>query len=145
MSGMRRILVAVADSPSGMAAARTAVALAADLHAELRALHALVDGELVAALRHAGRRNDLARRRESAAVSVLHHVADLAERAGAAVTTTECVGDVARCVLDEAQRWGADLIVMGRTARRGAGDPFAGPEVQEVLEFSERPVLVVPA
>lgn len=145
MSGVRRILVAVADSPSGLAATRAAIAYAGDLRAELRAVHVLTDGELVAALAGAGGRNDLTRRRGTAAVAVLRHVAELAGRAAVPVTTAQLVGDVARCVLEEAQRWGADLIVVGRTTRRGPGQPFVGPEVQAILEFGERPILVVPA
>ncbi len=145
MSGIQRILVAVADSPSGLAATRSAVAFAAGLRAELRAVHVLADGELVAALAGAGGRNDLTRRRGTAAVAVLRHVADLAQQAGVPVTTNQLLGDVARCVLEEAEQWHADLIVVGRTTRRGAGQPFVGPEVQEILEFGERPVLVVPA
>ena len=145
MSAVRRILVAVADSPSGLAAARTAVQLAAATGADLRAVHALVDGELVAALGAEAGPADVTRRRQTEAASVLRHVAHLAQRSGIDVTTTDCVGDVPHCVLEQARRWGADVIVVGRTTRRGAGDPFVGPEVQQILEFSEWPVLVVPA
>lgn len=145
MNGVQRVLVAVADSPSSLTAARTAVQIATRLGAELRAVHVVADGELVAALAGTGGRNDLARRRRTAAVSVLRHVADLAQRAGVVVTTLQCEGDVGRCVLDEAHRWAADLIVVGRTARHGAGEPFVGGAVQQILEFTERPVLVVPA
>ena len=145
MSTVQRILVGVADSPSGMAAARAAVALSADLGAQLRAVHVLADHELAAVVAGSGNRTDVAQRRDTAALAVLRHVASLATRAGVAVSTAELLGDVSRCLLEEAHAWGADLVVVGRTTRRGAGQPFAGPEVQEVLEFSERPVLVVPA
>lgn len=145
MSAVQRVLVGVADSPSGMAAARTAVSLASALGAPVRAVHVLADGELAAVVAGAGNRTDVARRRDTAALAVLRHVAELGERAGVAVTTVELLGDVSRCLLAEAREWGADLVVVGRTTRRGAGQPFAGPELQEVLEFSELPVLVVPA
>lgn len=145
MIGVQRVLVAVADSPSGLAAMRTATAVAGELRAELRAVHVLTDGELVAALAGTGGRNDLVRRQGSAAIAVLHHAAELATRAGVAVTTKQLVGDVARCVLEEAQRWNADLIVVGRTTRRGAGQPFVGSDVQAIMEFAECPILVVPA
>jgi nucleotide-binding universal stress UspA family protein len=145
MTEMRRVLVAVADSPASLAAARTAIALAGRVGAELRAVHVVQDGTLEQVIEAASHRSRLAERRETAAAAVLHHVAALAERAGVAVSTVQELGDdVARCVLHQARDWPADLIVLGRTARHGAGEPFLAPVSQHVLEFSECPVLVVP-
>ena len=144
MTEMHRVLVAVADSPASLAAARTAVDLAARLHGELRAIHVIADGDLTTLLEAAGRQTHLTERRGSAAVSVLRHVAELAGRAGVPVTTVQEEGDVAPRILDQARNWPADLVVVGRTTRRGAGDPFIGIETQRVLEFCDRPVLVVP-
>jgi nucleotide-binding universal stress UspA family protein len=41
--------------------------------------------------------------------------------------------------------WDADVVVIGHTTRRGTGEPFLGDAAQRVLEFSSRPVLVMPA
>jgi nucleotide-binding universal stress UspA family protein len=60
------------------------------------------------------------------------------------VTTVQEEGDVAPRILDQARDWPADVVVLGRTTRRGAGDPFIGIEAQRILEFCDRPVLVVP-
>ena len=40
---------------------------------------------------------------------------------------------------------GSRLVVLGRTARRGSGQPFLSVDTQQVLEFAERPVLIVPS
>ncbi|HEV7213036.1 MAG TPA: universal stress protein [Blastococcus sp.] len=141
MTGLQRLLVAVADSPASLAAARSAVELAARLGAQLRAVHVDTDGRLAVLL---GRPGPATGAGEAATVPVLAHVAELARRAGVAASTVQHQGEVGRCVLDEARGWGADLIVVGRTTRRGAGDPFIGVEAQRVLEFSDCPVLVVP-
>jgi nucleotide-binding universal stress UspA family protein len=144
MTELNRLLVAVADSPASLAAARTAIALAVRLGAELRVVHVVTDGALVILLR--GTRSASAAPGEDAAdvVPVLRHVADLAQRAGVRVSTVRHEGDAGTCILDEARDWAADLVVVGRSPRRGAGDPFIGVEAQRVLEFSDRPVLVVP-
>lgn len=139
-----RVLVAVADSAASLAAARTAVDLAARLAADVRAVHVVADGDVSTLIRAASGRGSLHERRQAAAVSVLRHVADLAERAGVPVTTVQRDGDIGASILAEAETWGADLVVLGRTARRGAGQPFLSDDAQQVLEFAEQPVLVVP-
>jgi nucleotide-binding universal stress UspA family protein len=144
MTEMHRVLVAVVDSPASLAAARAAVDLAARLHGELRAVHVLVDGDVSTLLGKVSGQGRMTERRGSAAVAVLRHVADLAGRAGVPVTTVQAEGDVAARILDEVRDWPADLVVLGRTTRRGAGDPYIGIETQRVLEFCDRPVLVVP-
>ena len=136
---MDRVLVAVADSPASLAAARAAVALAAQLRGELRVVHVIQDGVVREVLGPG-----VSERREAAADSVLRHVAELAERAGVPVTTVRETGDVSVRVMAQADTWPADVIVLGRTTRRGAGAPFLGADAQRVLEFSDRPVLVVP-
>jgi nucleotide-binding universal stress UspA family protein len=139
-----RILVAVDDSPGGLAAARTAIMLAASLAAQLRAVHVLVDGDLDRALAavHSG---DVRARRSFGATAVLDHVARRAAQAGVKTETVSLGGEPARCLLDEARTWVADLIVMGRSdLPAGTGQPYIGGEVRQVLEFADQPVLVVP-
>jgi nucleotide-binding universal stress UspA family protein len=139
---MQRLLVAVADSPASLAAARTAVALAARLGAELRAVHVVRD-DVVEEVLGSGAPG-VPERRDVAADSVLRHVARLAERAGVPATTVRERGDVCSRVMAQAEAWPADVIVLGRTTRHGAGEPFIGADAQRVLEFTDRPVLVVP-
>jgi nucleotide-binding universal stress UspA family protein len=141
-----RILLAVDDSPAALEAARTAVDLAARLHASVRAVNVLRDGVLGAALTAASADPGVAARRGVAAASVLDHVARLARRLGVTVETGQLQGQPAGCILAEARAWHADVIVLGRSAQqRRAGAPYVGGETAHVLEFAEQPVLVVPA
>lgn len=139
-----RILVAVDDSPAGLAAAQVGVDLAARTTAVVRFVHVIGDGELVRALERLGRDGQLAATRRDAADSLLRHVAGAAARAGVRAETASLVGEPAELLLGDAQTWGADLVVMGRADVRGAGLPYVGSVTRHVLEFSEVPVLVVP-
>lgn len=139
-----RILVAVDDSPAGLAAAQVAVDLAAPTGATVRFVHVIGDGELVRALQTLGHDGALATARSAAADSLLRHVAGVAERAGVPAETSSLSGEPAALLLGAAQHWDADLVVMGRSDVRGPGRPYVGSVTREVLEFSEAPVLVVP-
>ncbi|WP_052811323.1 universal stress protein [Pandoraea vervacti] len=53
-------------------------------------------------------------------------------------------GTVAGAVLREAQRWRADLLVLGTHGRRGARRLLLGSVAEEVLRKSRRPVMLIP-
>jgi nucleotide-binding universal stress UspA family protein len=146
---IHRILVAVDDSPAGLAAARVAIDLAVVCRADVRAATVLLDGELEAALAgiSAGRESAAAlrARRGGGQTALLRHVVDLARARGIVPETVARVGEPAPCILDEARAFRPDLVVIGRSDRREAGQPYVGSEVRHVLEFAEQPVLVVPA
>lgn len=130
---MTRILLAVNDSPAGLAAARTAVRLARETAGLLRAVLAVAPGP------------SEARTEPRSSGAVLDYVADLAQRAGVAVETAIVPGAPARVILDQAASWSADVIVLGRSGVRHVGQPFVGSQVLHVIEFAEVPVVVVPA
>lgn len=58
-------------------------------------------------------------------------------------TVTSVVGRPAAALLAEAQRWGADLIVVGTHGRRGLGHLFFGSVAQQVVRGALVPVLTV--
>lgn len=141
---LERILLAVDDSPAGLAAARTAMALAVEWSAAVRALCAQPDGNLARSLSEppvlqAGQRL------EASATAILRWVADLAERRSVPCETVRRSGDPFRLLLAEAQRWDADVIVVGRAGRTGPASPYLGSEIERLIEFTDRPVLVIPA
>jgi len=143
---INRILVTVDDSRAALAAARLAVELAGRLHARVLAVHVLQDHLLSDLVASSSARPDVARRRDAAAGSVLEHVVRLGDRApGVEVEGRLTEGDPAPAVLAEARAWNADLLVVGRSARTGVGEPYMGKTVLHVLEFAEIPVLVVPS
>lgn len=138
-----RVLLAVEDSADALAAARIAVEVARGSQARLRIVHVLVDHEFDAALvaatgaaRAGGGR--------PAATAVLRRVTEIARGEGLEVETALLDGDVGQAILDDARRWSADLVVMGRSRRGGSGEPYVGAQTRHVLEFAEVAVLVVP-
>lgn len=139
-----RVLVAVDDSPAALAAVDVAVALATRVGADLRFVNVVQDGELVAGLTTMGREGGLAERQGAAATAVLRHVAARARRAGVEADTRSVEGDPAPCILEQAAEWLADVVVVGRSDVRGSGLPYVGTVTRHVIEFSPRPVLVVP-
>jgi len=138
----RRILVAVDDSPAGFDAARAAVELAAGWGGEVRAVTVLRDHTLASVI--GGQATDTAQRVAAGARSVLSWVTELASARGVPTTVVARDGEPSRRILEEAEAWGAELIVMGRSDRRGPSSPYLGSETAHVLEFSEWPVLVIP-
>jgi len=144
-----RILVAVDDSPAGLAAANLAMGLATICRADVRALTVLMDGVIDQTLAGIGggleSADALRARRGGGQTALLRHVVDLGRGQGVIPETVALLGEPARCILDEARAYQPDLIVIGRSSRRQAGQPYVGSEVRHVLEFAELPVLVVPA
>ena len=138
----RRILVAVDDSPAGLDAARVGVELATGWRASVRAVTVVSDHTLAGVI--GGEPADTERRMVAGARSVLGWVGDLAARHGVPCDVVERDGEPFRRILEEADDWDADLIVMGLSDRRGPSSPYLGSETAHVLEFSERPVLVIP-
>lgn len=138
----RRILVAVDDSPAGLDAARAAIDLAAEQHAVVRAVTVLHDHVLQRAV--GGELTTAEERLAAGARSVLTWVAELASARAVTCETVERGGEPFRQILDEADGWEADLVVIGRSDRRGPSSPYLGSETAHVLEFTDRPVLVVP-
>lgn len=141
---IERILLAVDDSPDSLAATRLAVSLAKQLHAELRAVHAIADHAVDVALESATGR-PVGARRGHAVASLLARVSSLAETEGVAVDTMLLNGGVGTAILDQARDWGADLVVIGKSARLATGEPYVGALTRHVLEFADEPVLVVSA
>jgi nucleotide-binding universal stress UspA family protein len=123
---MKRILVAVDDSPQALAAADVAIDLARSQGAALR----------LVTVREQGRDP----------VPALHYVTGRARAAG--LDTSEAVldgGQPFERLLREAGTWLADLIVMGRSDKRPTGTPYVGSQTEHLLEFTTVPVLVVPS
>jgi nucleotide-binding universal stress UspA family protein len=144
-STLQALLVAIDDSPAALAAANTAIDLAGHLRARVRFLHVVGDGELVRALRSIDHGERLQERRSRATASLLQHVLDRAGRAGVPADTLGVDGDPADVILAQSRHWPADLVVLGRSGPRRAGQPYVGAVSRQVLELSDVPVLVVPA
>ncbi len=145
-----RILVAVDGSGPSTRAFREALRLAADQRAVLRIAHvvdlgvalapwaepAFIDyATLDSALHEAGRR-------------ILDGAVAEARAAGLepeSVSLETEVDDPAAEILAEAERWGADLIVMGTHGRHGLAHLILGSVAEGVVQRSRVPVLLLRA
>ncbi|HEU4420980.1 MAG TPA: universal stress protein [Pilimelia sp.] len=144
---MRRVLLAMDDSPAALAAARLAVELAAGWGATVRVVTVVadhgIDTQLRAALSPANTAT-VRERRSKAADAILVHVVKLAAGAAVPVEPVQLAGEPGAQILEQARSWRADLIVLGRSGATGPGQPYVGGETRHVLEFAVTPVMVVP-
>jgi nucleotide-binding universal stress UspA family protein len=136
----RRVLVAVDDSPAALRAARAALDLATGWHAQLHLVTVTTDHVLGALLDGAA-----TERSEEASSALLRHLTEAAGEQGLDVDAVALTGEPFHQILDQARSWQADLIVMGRSDRRGPSSPYLGSVTAHVLEFADCPVLVVPS
>lgn len=135
-----RILVCTDGSRASLSAARIAIDLAGRWHSRVRAVYVVeraeVDGSTGA---------DVAARLRDSGVAILDRIAAMGSEQGVTVEKALLEGVPFDLILDDARKWNADVIVMGRTGRTGPGRALLGSEAERVLEFSDRPVLIVPA
>lgn len=133
------VLVAVDDSPASLAGVHLAIELAASAGATLCAV-AVAPDQPVVEWEARSRPQPL----QQAASRLLDYVSRLARQAGVPIATALVEGEPARCILDHARAVAADVIVVGRSAQPGPGQPYIGSQTRHVLEFAEAPVIVVP-
>lgn len=143
-----RILVPVDGSDASHAGLNEALALAAEHQSSLRLVHVVDDlitmpiyegaifaGELIEQLRKQGRK-------------LLDECAALCKKKGIACETvlTERVGGQAGVlIVEQAEDWPAELIVMGTHGRRGLKRIVLGSDAEYVVRHASVPVLLVRA
>jgi nucleotide-binding universal stress UspA family protein len=139
MESPRRVLICTDGSRASLEAARTAIDLAAGWKSEVRAIYVIeaadIDGKTDAAV--------IERMREGGR-AILNRIAQMGDSRSVKVAPGLLEGVPFEAILKDARAWKADLIVMGRTGRTGTGRALLGSEAERVLEFTERPVLIVP-
>lgn len=142
-----RILVAVDGSPASARAVTHAIAMSKALGARLRILHVVdmgwlavgpelaIDTHGIAAARRAAGERDLAAALEQARAAGMTAETRLVE--------TGAPGQrLAGQIVQEAQAWPADLIVLGTRGRGGAERLFLGSVAEGVARRSSVPVLL---
>lgn len=140
-----RILVAVDDSPAALEGVVVATRLALGRTTRIKLMHVLADGAVARALRRPGEGAPAQPVAMDEWQALLRRLAGQAQEAGVDVETELVQGDPGPTLLDEARRWQADLVVVGRSDVRGQGSPYVGRVTRHILEFSECPVLVAVA
>jgi nucleotide-binding universal stress UspA family protein len=143
----KKILVPIDGSPTSNLGLNEAIKLAKDQGAKLRLFH-LVDeyvavsstegtvlyaGDLIETLRQSGKK-------------IIEKAEALARRNG---LTPESVmlesfgGRAADFIVQQANKWGADLIVLGTHGRRGVKRLVMGSDAEQVVRTARVPVLLV--
>ena len=142
----RRILVPVDGSDTAKKGLTEAVKLAEALESELRIIH-IVDDSALALNPEAGvAAAPLVEDFAEAGRQILEEARALAEAAGAPagiVLHENFTGRVADLIVDEANKWGAELIVMGTHGRRGIRHAVLGSDAEAVVRGAKVPVLLV--
>ncbi len=144
---VERVLIAVDDSIESLEAARTGGRIAAGWGSMVRVINVIADGPIDAAIDEASGPGSRTRRRQEAQ-RLLDHVVNEVRSSGVSAERVDAVmrdGQPFRRILEEAHAWAADLIVMTVSDRTGLRSAYVGSETEHVLEFTECPVLVVPA
>jgi nucleotide-binding universal stress UspA family protein len=121
----RKIAVAVDETDSAARAVREAVAVASETEAAVLFLH--VGGD-------------------AAGEKALGWAAAHAQRAGVTARTWRVALDgraIGATIVREADRWGADLLVVGRHNRRGLNRLLLGSVAEAVVRAAQVPVLLV--
>jgi nucleotide-binding universal stress UspA family protein len=138
------ILLGLDDSPGAFRAAAVAVELAAALSARLVGVSVL-DGALTREPPPAWSASPPDGAAEFRAVhAAQRHLREVAARHGLDVDLRTAHGHVADRLLELVRRERADLLVVGRADQPGLRIPRLGRTAEQVLEFSDVPVLVVP-
>jgi nucleotide-binding universal stress UspA family protein len=142
----RRILVPVDGSDTAKRGLEEAIKLAEALESELRIIHIVDDSALAlnpeAGVAAAPLVEDFAENGRQ----ILEEARALATARGAVagiVLHENFTGRVADLIVDEAKKWGADLIVMGTHGRRGIRRAVIGSDAQGVVQGAMVPVLLV--
>lgn len=136
-----RLYTAVDGSHASLEAARMALDLASQWKCSVRAVYVVEPEAPDGAI---GAETTAARLRDSGR-SILARIVELGRQKKVAVETRLLEGVPFEAILADARAWKADIIVMGRTGRTGPGRALLGTEAERVLEFADRPVVIVPA
>ncbi len=141
-----RILVPVDGSKFSLQAIRLAARLARECDAGLLLLHVL-DTTVVEQLQRFSDKshNELRADMEKSARGFLE---DMSREVREQHITAEVVlreGIPHEVILTEADRWNADLIVMGKLGKRGVSRILLGSVAERVIEFTRLPVMLAAA
>lgn len=137
---LRKILLATDGSGAAGDAARYAVGLAVQTGASVRALY-VVDTHRAFGL--GIYRDDAVRELRDDGRRAVAAVAELIRGAGAEVDTDLDEGHPGEAIVREAERAGADLIVVGSNGQGAVADVLLGSTSQYVLHHARVPVCVV--
>jgi nucleotide-binding universal stress UspA family protein len=134
-----KFLVAIDGSVASLEAARRALDLAASCKARVRIIAVVEEGP--------GERAQTPERREAQLKDAVDYVRRLGTESGLTVEAflrRRAGAEPYELILQEADDWTADILFMGRRSHRGLGRALLGSQAEHVLEFAQRPVVIIP-
>lgn len=145
MTVFNKILVPVDGSRACLNAVCLAARLAKMHGAEMTILHVIDDLLLDQLVRFSQKKKNIVREElHNTAKGFLHDMRGEASKEGLATIGIQIKEGIPHeVIVKEATAKGADLIVIGKTGRRGIGSILLGSVAERVIEFSELPVLIV--
>lgn len=143
----KKILVPIDGSPTSNQGLDEAIKLAKLTGADLKLLN-VVDPWALATAQEEGftMTPDVLALLNEGGQAILSKARARVEAAGARAQTRfadSLAGRICDVVVDEAQQWGAELIVIGTHGRRGVARFLLGSDAEQVMRRSPVPVLVV--
>jgi nucleotide-binding universal stress UspA family protein len=140
-----RILVTTDGSDTASRACTEAISLAKDQKARLRILY-VVSYAYVSAVLGSAYTGDLLRRMRADAQSTLQAAEAAASSAGLEVEPKlleHQSTQIGEAIIEDAEKWQADLIVMGTHGRRGFARAVIGSDAEYVASHAPVPLLLV--
>jgi nucleotide-binding universal stress UspA family protein len=140
-----RILVATDGSDTASRACTEAISLASDQKARLRVLY-VISYAYVSAVLGSAYTGDLLRRMRADAQSTLEATEAAARSAGLEVEPRlleHQSTQIGEAIIEDAEKWQADLIVMGTHGRRGFARAVIGSDAEYVASHARVPLLLV--
>jgi nucleotide-binding universal stress UspA family protein len=140
-----RILVATDGSDTASRACTEAISLATDQKARLRVLY-VVSYAYVSAVLGSAYSGDLLRRMRADAQTTLEAAEAAARSAGLQVEPKlleHQSTQIGEAIIEDAEKWQADLIVMGTHGRRGFARAVIGSDAEYVASHAPVPLLLV--
>jgi nucleotide-binding universal stress UspA family protein len=142
----RRILVPVDGSDTAKRGLQEAILLSKALGAQMRLVHIVDDSALALNPETGIAAAPLVADFAEGGKEILMEARTMAAAQGVDAETVlheNFTGRVADLIVDEARKWGADLIVMGTHASGGIRHAVMGSDAEAVLHGAEVPVLLV--
>ena len=142
----KKILVPVDGSETSVLGLQHAILLAKDQNAALRLLHVVHDYWAADGLHGLVRSGELLKELRERGETILNDAASSARKQGVEPTTETVetlMGPVGAAIVEYAEQWPADLIVIGTHGRRGIRRLAMGSDAEYVIRTTPVPVLLV--
>jgi len=150
---MKKVLIAIDDSPIAQKIVKTGHALAKTMDADAILLHVGSNAPFYSTLHYSpvigldglnrAIESVTGQQIEEVATNYLENLKALLD--GENIETIVKQGDFANTILETAKEQDADIIVMGTNSRRGLEKMLVGSVAQKVLQGSLIPLFIIPA